>query len=129
MGAWSAESFHNDDARDWVADLERNGLSAVISAFGPISEEADYLEAPDCSNAIAAAEVVAALRGKPAKNLPQNVTAWVAGKPAPNDALVAKARAALELILTKSELRELWEESSEYGHWRASVADLENRLF
>ena len=33
MGAWGAPAFENDSAKDWVADLERTGASAVVDAL------------------------------------------------------------------------------------------------
>ncbi len=75
MGTWGAKSFENDDAMDWIAVIEeasdtepmKDALAAVLEAEG------EYLEAPDCSNAMAAAEVIAALNGAPSPDLPEEV--------------------------------------------------------
>jgi hypothetical protein len=69
MGAWGFGSFDNDDAADWIFELEESsGVTALVSAFKAIKPDR-YLEAPECSVALAAAEVVAALRGRPLPTL------------------------------------------------------------
>lgn len=130
MGAWSHEPFGNDDAGDWVYDLERSkDLSAIGSALSAVTDEADeYLEVPQCSAALAAAEVVAAMLGKPVKSLPEEVTVWMKGKPRPDDALISKAKKAISAILQSSELQELWAESEHYPKWQAITKDLLTRL-
>ena len=66
MGAWGAGNFENDDALDWLAVLQAEGLPAAGAAIQDVLTLADdYLEAPTCCAALAAAEVIAALRGRP----------------------------------------------------------------
>src|ERR1700739_1944312 len=111
MGAWAEGSFDNDDAGDWMGDLGKaEDISVLEEAFSAVNDLGtdDYLEAPECSVAIAAAEVVAAMRKRPATKLPEEVTEYVARIGPPPPALVAAALAALERIRTKSELKELW---------------------
>jgi hypothetical protein len=131
MGAWGAGSFENDDAGDWVWELEDAADTAILDeAFSQVTDRGEEcLEAPDCSVAIAAAEVVAALRGRRAAELPDEATAYVAriGVP-PSPGLIASALAALERVKTQSELQELWEESDSADEWRQALADLEARL-
>jgi hypothetical protein len=132
MGAWAEGSFDNDDSRDWIEDLEdAEDISVLEEAFAAVTElgKEDYLEAPECCIAIAAAEVVAAMRKHPAAGLPEKVTAYVAriGTP-PRPVLVAAALAALERIRTKSELQELWAENKNSEMWHQAVTDLESRL-
>lgn len=129
MGAWGHGNFENDDALDWVAELEESGQAAIDAALGAVTTDAeDYIEAPECSKALAAAETVAAMRGKPATKLPEEVSTWVKGKPAPNPATIKQAATACDAVLTDSELKELWEESGDFEQWRSSVADLNSRL-
>lgn len=134
MGAWSHEAFGNDDAGDWIAQLEeRNDLGLVESTLDAVLAIGDdYLEAPEAAEAIAAVEVVARLRGRPGKTDAdaEAVDKWVAlVKLEASPALIAKARRALDRILTEpSELMELWDESEDAAAWRASVEDLKARL-
>lgn len=134
MGAWGTEPFANDDALDWLAELEAEGLPAAGGAIQAVLDLApEYLEAPICAAGLAAAEVIAALRGRPGASLPPGVQAWVSACAAgpggdPGDELVRNARRAVELIVADSELRDLWAESDEAEQWQASVSDLRARL-
>jgi hypothetical protein len=129
MGTWGHGIFENDDALDWVIELESAGQAAIDGALTAVTEEAeDYMDACDCTRALAAAEVVAALRGRPATDLPDAVQVWASGRPAPGDQLVAKAMDAINRILAGSELKDLWEGSDGYRVWQANVADLQSRL-
>lgn len=128
MGAWGAGSFDNGDAMDWFVDLETEGLAAAGGALRKVKELADgYVEAPECSMA-PAAEVIAARHGRPAADLPEHVTAWVAAHPGdPGDDLVRLAREAVHAVAAGSEMAKLWGEVDD-AEWRAAVADLRSRL-
>ena len=134
MGAWSHESFGNDDACDWVAQLEQQddfsfveyALDAVINAGS------DYLEAPEACAAIAAAEVVARAQGNAGTQdkTSRDVDAWLRRvKVKPAATLIGKARQALDRIQTEpSELMELWDESDDLDAWRAALKALTVRV-
>lgn len=79
-GAWESGSFDNDDAMDWVATCARSSGTSAIGKTLEMSLESAYLEAPEASEAIAAAEVVAAARGKPSPKLPKALGAWLQGQ-------------------------------------------------
>lgn len=129
MGTWGHGTFENDGASDWVYELEKaRDLSVIEAALDAVIGAADFLESSDCCNALAAAEVVAALRGKPSAELPPEVTAWVSGRKAAPLPLVTKSMSAVVRILGDSELKELWAESGEVGDWESSVHDLKRRL-
>ena len=129
MGTWGHGTFENDEASDWLFELEKaHDLSVIEVALDAVIGAADTLESPDCTNALAAAEVVAALRGKPHAELPPEVTAWVSRRKETPGALVRKSVSAIDRILGDSELKELWAENDEYGDWESSVHDLKRRL-
>jgi hypothetical protein len=130
MGAWSHEPFGNDDAGDWVWTLEEaDDFSVIEKALAAVTDEREeYLEAPQCTEALAAAEIVAALLGKPTQSLPDDAAAWVKGKPLPPESLVSKASEAVASILASSEIDELWKESESYAQWQAVTNDLQDRL-
>ena len=131
MGAWGHDSFENDDAGDWRYELiESADMSTITEALNAVTDNAiSYLEAPDCAIAIAAAEVVAALHGASSANLPADVAAWVDGKQQPDNATTLNATKAISAILSKSELKELWEESEQdYPEWTAVMNDLIARI-
>jgi len=132
MGAWATDSFANDDALDWLIDFAETPTTEMLrDTLEHITnlEPDEYLEATDCAEAIAAAEIVAALNGKPAAKLPDDLKAWLQtdhGMAA--QALTAVAIAAVKRIVQESELQELWAESDNDKNWLADMAELEQRL-
>jgi hypothetical protein len=129
MGAWGPGPFENDDALDWIGELAASSaLATVEDALDLPAASADFPEAPECSVAVAAAETVAAMQGKPSDDLPDTVATFVRVAKKPTASLVEAASSAVARVLEKSELRELWEESDDYAGWRASLIDLQRRL-
>lgn len=136
MGAWGHGSFENDDALDWVYALEADGVEAIRSALAAVLEADGYVEAPEASMALAAAEVVAALRLRPAADLPEEVTAWVAAHAALDPmavgdlARLADGAVARVLAPEDSELYELWYEGGDDvgDPWRQTLTALRERL-
>lgn len=130
-GAWESGSFDNDDAMDWVAMCARSSGASVVGKALEKSLKPAYLEAPEASEAIAAAEVVAAARGKPNPKLPKALGAWLEGQSKEEIARLAPvASRAVDRILTGkgSELQELWKESKSYASWQGHMRDLSGRL-
>src|SRR5579864_6837094 len=79
MGAWGPGSFENDDASDWADDLEGStGIGMLKEAFKAV-EKNKFPESPDCCIALAAAEVVAAAKGKPCPDFPDSLRTWLDG--------------------------------------------------
>ena len=128
MGAWGTAAFDNDDASDWVYELEDGGV-AVVDAALDAALEADQLDGPTDVNAIAAGEVVAAARGRPAAGLRDDIAALAAGlTPAITADHARRARAAAERVLAASEVAGLWAEAGDDAEWRGVVNDLIGRL-
>ncbi len=134
MGAWDHKTFGNDDACDWGGDLcSSENLSFVEETLDAVINTGEkYLEAPESSQAIAAAEVVARLQGRfGIRNAyTESVDEWVAAHPQTvPTALAQKAHAALDRILAQpSELLELWEESEDFEAWKGTVTELKSRI-
>ncbi len=135
MGAWGAGSFENDDALDLVVRLEREGKTAIRAALEDVTRlgAEHYLEAPEASCAIAAAELVAAARDGDVSRLPETAQDWLAGQGDgfATAALLALAGRAVERVLAQSELRDLWEEGGAGAQpeaWRSSIRQLISRL-
>ena len=126
MGAWSEENFGNDDAGDWIYDLEKSkGTGTLLSPLKAINSNDDYLESPDCCEALAAAEVVAASLTGNFSSIPKEVQVWLNKKPGifgkkpkieKDHALLAKQ--SVQKILESSELKELWEETEDFSKWK-----------
>ena len=47
MGAWGIAAFDNDDASDWVYDLEKRGLAAIDAALADAEAETYLVLATD----------------------------------------------------------------------------------
>jgi len=130
MGATGAKNFENDDAADWAYDLaESNGTSLLAEAFGVV-EKMEFADAPDCCIALAAAEVVAAAKGKPSSDLPDEIRTWLEDQENPDGFKKLDKRAAkvAKKVQAKSELRDLWEESDDWHNWQMAVEGLLKRL-
>ena len=130
MGATGAKNFENDDAADWVYDLtESNGTGELTEAFAVV-EKTDFADAPDCCIALAAAEVVAAAKGKPPSDLPEEVQTWLDDQENLDGFKKLDKRAAkvAKKVQAKSELRDLWEESDDWHNWQMAVEGLLKRL-
>jgi hypothetical protein len=126
VGAWSTGAFANDDASDWVYELEgADDLALCRDAL----EEAD-LDAGEGARAIAAAAVMAAAAGRRGGELPEEVEAWLdTVGPKPSDADLALARRAVERVRgPRSELAELWGASPSSADWVANLDELVSRL-
>ena len=128
MGAWGYKPFDNDDACDWLGDLqEGDDLTLLVETFA--AADTDYLEAPEASCILAAAEVLLALLGR-GRELPEDAQEWVVSHTELNAALLKPAAlTALEMLLGENcELDELWSESDEHALWRADVQEMMDRL-
>ncbi len=134
MGAWSYEPFGNDDACDWASQLGRShDLTLIeITLDVVLAVGSEYLEAPEASEAIAAADAIARLRGRFGQrdSYSELVDAWAREvKVQPSEALMTKATRVLDRIISEpSELLELWQESDEGEMWLAAVRALKARI-
>jgi hypothetical protein len=134
MGAWGTGIFDNDTACDWAYDLkDTSDLSLIESALDKVLKVgAEYLHASDAEKALAAAEVVARLKGNWGirDSYTEKMDKWVeTTRLIPPQALIEKALKAIERVLSgPSELLELWAEGEEFIVWEESVKDLSKRL-
>ncbi|HET6180490.1 MAG TPA: DUF4259 domain-containing protein [Candidatus Sulfotelmatobacter sp.] len=129
MGAWGTGSFENDDAADWLAGLATIAPGDLTQVFVRSADNPEYLEAPDASAAVAAAEVVAALNGAPAEGIPPAIVEWTKKNPlACSPELKALAVRALDRVRRNSELKDLWMEADGLNDWIAAIQNLQTRL-
>jgi len=134
MGAWGTDTFDNDTACDFASEVaEMRDLTKLEATIDRVIQAGDsYLEAPDGEEGLAAADIIARLKGNfGVRNAyTEPIDAWAAQcKLSPDTALVEKARRAVARIQTEpSELLELWSESEEAAAWKASLQALANRV-
>jgi hypothetical protein len=132
VGAWGTGAFENDDALDWIAEFcEEPGEEGLRAALSAAADADGYLESSDASNALAAAEVVAALNGAPTADtvVAEDYLPIVArmGLPVSRE-LRALALRAIDRVTSDSELKELWDEAESPAPWYAAVAALRDRV-
>lgn len=129
MGAWGIKNFENDTAMDWVSEFnESPSLSFLEKTLNKAFND-EYLEADDACEILATAEVLAAIKGKPGIDFPEEINSNSLAIP-DTGILIPKAIKAIEKILTagESELLELWNEGNETEEWENVLADLKLRL-
>jgi hypothetical protein len=135
MGTWGVKSFENDDALDWMGGLETTEdaslLQSTLERTANRNLDDDDIDGPEPAEAIAAAEVVAALKGSPAEDLPEEITDWAKNYSIPKPLQTELAQLALKAlgrIRASSELKELWEETEDADAWHSEIMALERRL-
>jgi hypothetical protein len=129
MGTWGTGSFENDDAADWLTRLGTIAPDDLTQIFAQAADNPNYLEAPAASVVVAAAEVIAALNGSPAKELPPEIVRWTnSHRQAPAPEIKALAIRALDRVRRNSELKDLWLEADGLNEWIAAIQDLQIRL-
>jgi hypothetical protein len=132
MGAWGHRNFENDGALDFVWEINEGGVQTIREAINKVvnTPDADYLESPVCTEALAAIEYVAAAKGKPSEDFPEESEIWLeknGGKEllSIDGSILLKA---IERIKSSSELREQWDESDDAKEWYNILSGLEQRL-
>ena len=123
MGAWGSGSFENDSALDFVSEIE--SAADVERAFTAAGSE--NIELDEGCSVIVAAECVAAMRGHPATDLPDELAGKIADFGKCPIALYDKARENLSAVMSRGELVDLWAEEGS-GDWNRAVTELMERL-
>lgn len=130
---WGAGSFDNDVAMRWVEALEDAAdLEPLEAVLDRVLESDEVGETPDekeGSQAIAAAETLAALADRPANRLPEEVRQWCFDNPGLEiSEATGKAVQALGVLLQDSPLRTRFEEHGLLEEWEVGVEGLRDRL-
>ncbi|QIX59807.1 DUF4259 domain-containing protein [Hymenobacter lutimineralis] len=130
MGSWGHRNFENDTAADFAADFrDQPNEALLLAALATAAEEEEYIEADVASEALAAAEIVAAILGKPSPAFPADLQPALKQLDAgDSDDLRELAQEAVEAVLRQSELRELWEETADAAAWKQEQQGLLDRL-
>lgn len=131
MGTWGPGIFENDEALDFVWEVEEGGVDALRDAFDQVIDAAGRPESWAESAAIAAAAIVAAAYDDRIDLLPEEASALLPALRAAitESALRDRARRAVHGILTgDSELLELWRDSGESDAAIAAIAAVQSRL-
>jgi len=132
MSVLETGNFANDEATDWLYDLEETYGAELLSEAFDVITKGEFHEQADCCIALAAAEIVAAAKGHPAADLPEDARKWLGNQDTADvkkiQALSKKAITAVKKIQNKSELRDQWEDTDEWHSWTVVVEGLLKRL-
>jgi hypothetical protein len=130
MGAWGTRNFENDGSQDWIFDLIENKDGGLVAdTLARIINNIETLEVPDCEEALAAAELVSALMGRPSEDFPEDpldqldVLNLIGTRALRNQAI-----AAVNKIVASSEMKNYWEDAGQGEAWAAVQAGLIKRL-
>jgi uncharacterized protein DUF4259 len=124
MGAWGAGGFENDTALDFVATIE--SVDDLVATFA--SKPGEKIDADTASKIIAAAECVAAMLGLPADDMPEGLAVRLSGFGKPEAALLAATRSHVSMVISHSELTELWAEADNPDAFNLAMTGLIDRL-
>ena len=130
MGTWNATPFGNDTAMDWLSDLtaDNGGQALVRSVFARI-ESTGYPDAPEAEEAVAAAAVIGAAATDPVGAIHADARRWITTSGfAPDPDVLSRALRVLAAVGSKSELRDLWEESGQLTAWLKQIDTLRERV-
>ncbi|RCS40592.1 DUF4259 domain-containing protein [Bremerella cremea] len=133
MGAWGYEIFDNDAACDWQVELfASDDLSPIQAPLQSVVESGDFIDSYSASEALAACEAIAHLRGRPGlQEAPlDDLSAWVSQhKHLPIAPLVPLAKQALQRIVSdECDLKRAWQETDDFDKWLATVEDVRSRI-
>jgi hypothetical protein len=131
MAGWATGSFENDNAQAWLPQLTSLSVEDLQPLLFRAADNTDYLEAPEASVAVAAAEAIAALKGEPSHAAPREIVDWAHKAKSDHGSipdLTGLAIRAIQRVRTNSELKDLWLEAEGLNEWNAGLRDLEKRL-
>ena len=126
MGAWGHKTFENDDAFDFMADIEDStDFSLIQETIERIIEEDAYLEASDCSMALTAIEIVGAVKKNDSTRFPEEYKGIIQNLEKPSKTVIEQSILCIDKILEESELKELWKENEElFSEWLKNINEL-----
>jgi len=124
MGAWGASGFENDTALDFAGEIE--SLDDLAAAFA--ANPGEKIDADAASTIVAAAECVAAMLGRPSDDLPDDLAERLADFGKPDAALLEAARNHVSMVISFSELPELWADADDPAAFNLAMTGLIDRL-
>lgn len=126
MGTWAEGIFESDTACEWADELARLDRPEHIAVALCVVIQGS-LGLDECQVALAAAEVVAALRGHPLRGLYPSLKEWL--RTSSYQSTADEQRLALEAIAVIRDRSELADEMGRNNqHWLAQLEKLTDRL-
>ncbi len=128
-------NFDTEVASEFITEISMNGYGLIGIAIERLLDEDIRASLTECEEAIVAAEMVAAAIGNPSIAFPEDATEWIAmylPKGSLENIEVCKlavaAADAIDKIMADSELRDLWDENSDFDEWFQVQVDLQKRI-
>ncbi|MDI6624410.1 MAG: DUF4259 domain-containing protein [Brevundimonas sp.] len=119
MGAWGLGVFDNDEAGDFLWEVEEGEASRkIVGAMVRVVTTFGYLEAPEAVRGLAAAALVASRRDPGVFRAGNEETGVSATLPALPFYAAYLARLTISRVISRSELADLWDEAGELEDWR-----------
>ena len=139
MGAWGINTFENDKALDWLGSFRDDPSELRFrQTFDPKPEPKGFFsklfgKRPSASSSVlngedvlAAAEIAATLRGRPATNASDDLADMPDFKV--SDEILASAIRAIDAVMESSNLKDCWEDTDDFNAWVTTVKDIRHRL-
>lgn len=136
MGSWGIGPFENDTALDFLTEFEENNTFSFLRRAVEVSITEDYLEMGIVLEAMAALEIIAAIKGNPMDDFPEMESITLEELEAKygskiSNYLMDLCEDALGIITRSedNELVEMLEENDLLDEWIEIINDLNERLF
>ena len=123
--------FENDDAMDFIGDLiDEDDIEVLLDEVEGWEAVApgEPFHIADSARIIAAAEVIAAVGGRPHPRLPRDIAYWVSEREIPVEALRRRLLPLLARVRRDSDLATSWIATAERQAWDTHVRDVAERL-
>ncbi|MEK7581768.1 MAG: DUF4259 domain-containing protein [Patescibacteria group bacterium] len=129
MGAWGYKNFENDDALDFLYEVEENNKLAeeIIDKVSNL-KSTDYLDSQTASQALAAIELFAAKKGTPSGDFGFSETKIKLETLPFSPVVLEKSKMVISRISSNSELRELMNEGGNEKEFTDVLNDLNKRI-
>ncbi|HYC96803.1 DUF4259 domain-containing protein [Brevundimonas sp.] len=122
MGTWDLGPFDNDDAADFLYEVQdAAGWGPAVAAMAKVLITVGYLEAPESQRGLAAAALVASRRSPGSVKIEATQEAIAATLPPPPYFAPYLAKLTIGRVISRSELADLWAEGSELEAWRTET--------
>ncbi len=125
MGAWNSKPFGNDNALDWLVELEKSDIKFLKSTIRDFLNIENTPDAGESEVLIAAATIVRSASLPTVKGIPSDAKKWVVTHgyvPCSHD--ITFCIRGIRKILANSELQELWDESGNGKTWNKTTKKL-----
>ncbi len=123
--------FENDDAMAFIGDLiDEDDIEVLLDEVEGWEAVApnEPFHVADAARIIAAAEIVAAVGGRPHARLPRDIAYWLSEREVPAETLRRRLLPLLDRVRRESDLAAAWTSTLDKQAWDSNVRDVAERL-